>query len=183
MVKRSDSAQSKARLGLQRRYDMGRMTLVLLLAVTLVNQLLLHKGVAYHFFLSAAVPYYLLWVCEKLRVSPALWSLAATVAAVLYAGYGWCWWRSRRQRRWLTAALGLYGVDTLLLVIFSATLLKNTASCLLEIMTHGLIFGCLIMADRAGGRLSRYAAAKCTAAKQKAHRSGAGTFLNERYSG
>ena len=55
----------------------------------------------------------------------------------------------------LMAALGLYAVDTVLLIIFSLTLLNNPASCLLEILTHGAGLALLWWAVRAASQLSR----------------------------
>ena len=158
-MKRLNST-AKGRNRLRRQYASGRLALGAILAMTLLNQLLLHKGISYHFFLSAAAPYYLVWVCKTMGLPRGLCNMAACAAAMLNMGYGLCWWKSRLQRRWLTIALGMYSVDTLLLVIFTLTLLKNAASCLLEIMTHCFVVGCLVVGEHAGGRLNRYRAAK-----------------------
>lgn len=139
---------------LRQRVIWGRVCLLAMVAITLVNQFLLVLGVDYHFLLSAAVPYYLNWACAQLGLDAAARALAAVLTAGLYGAYFGCWLLSRRHRGGMLAALGLYAVDTLLLIIFAATLLKNTASCALEILAHMGILTLLVNGDQAAGRLS-----------------------------
>lgn len=145
----------KLRARLRHAYARGRLALLAMVAVTLVNQLLLGLGVEYHFLLSAAAPYYLNWTCREMGVTNGICAGAAVLTAVLYGAYVVCWLLSGRHRGWLTAALGLYAVDTLLLIFFALTLLENAASCILEIITHGGVLVLLMNADRAAARLSR----------------------------
>lgn len=133
----------------------GRCFLLALAAMTLVNQLLLMLGLDYHFLVSAAVPYYLNWVCVKMGLSGLLPALAAVASLALDGLYCACWALSRRRRIWLTAALGAYALDTLLLIVFTFTMLENPSSTLLEILTHVGGLGLLAVADRAAGDLSR----------------------------
>ena len=55
----------------------------------------------------------------------------------------------------MMAGLGLYGVDTVLLVVFALVLLENPASCLLEVLIHCLILALLFFAFQAAERLSK----------------------------
>jgi peptidoglycan/LPS O-acetylase OafA/YrhL len=77
------------------------------------------------------------------------------LTVLLYGAYIACWLQSAQRKEWLVAALGLYGLDTLLLIIFCLTLLENPASCLLEILTHSVGIALLVIAVRAAEQLSR----------------------------
>ena len=81
--------------------------------------------------------------------------MAVVLTIAVYAAYIACWLMSAQRKEWIIAALGLYGLDTLLLVIFALTLLENPASCLLEILTHGVGIALLVVAVRAAEQLSR----------------------------
>lgn len=151
MDRRLSARKAKAR----HQVAAGRFCLLIVVAFSLVNQLFLALGVEYHFLISAALPYYLNWTCSRMGLQGAVPILAAVVTVALYGAYIACWALSRRRRVWLTAALGLYGLDTLLLVIFTFTMLENPASCIFEILTHCVCVGVLAMAVRSAGELSR----------------------------
>ena len=148
-------ADKRIRQRLRQQVGWGRNGLLAILAITLINQLLLMLQVEYHFLLSAAVPYYLNWLVRELGATGAFPALATVLTIALYAAYIACWLMSSQRKEWLVAALGLYGLDTLLLVIFTLTLLDNPASCLLEILTHGIGIALLVIAVRAAEQLSR----------------------------
>jgi predicted membrane protein len=95
--------------------------------------------VNYHFHLSAALPYYLNWLGEKLGGTAGATPLkvfAVIVTFLSFVAYVACWVLSARRRELLKAALLLYSADTVMLVIFAFALLNNPFSCLLEILTH-----------------------------------------------
>lgn len=150
-----EQKRTDRRKALRQQVICGRLALVAVVGLSLINQLLLLLGVNYHFWISAAVPYYLNWFCGQMGAG-AFWRVAAGFAGVaVLVAYAACLVLSQRKREWMTLCLGLYGLDTLLLAIFSFTLLRNPASCLLEIGVH---IGCLVLlalADRAAGQLSR----------------------------
>ena len=154
-TERRVQADKRLRLRLRQQVGAGRMALLAILAVTLLNQIMLALGINYHFHFSAAVPYYMNWLVRELGASGAFPFLATVLTLGLYAAYGACWLLSAQQKQWLLASLGLYGVDTLLLIIFALTLLENPASCLLEILTHGVGLVLLVFALRAAEQLSR----------------------------
>lgn len=136
---RREVAEQKTRRKLRQHIGLGRTAILLLLAVSLVNQLLLLLKVNYHFLFSAAVPYYLNWLAQKLGENEGVtffkvFALLATV--VIFAVYIACWMFSAQRREYLKTAMVLYCVDTVLLVIFAFALLNNPFSCLLEILTH-----------------------------------------------
>ena len=150
-----EQRRKERRAILRRQVTCGRLVLLAIVVLSLINQLLLMLGVEYHFWISAAVPYYLNWFCVQTGAALG-WRILAGLAAVgLLAAYIFCMVLSLRKREWMTLCLGLYGLDTVLLAIFSFTLLENPASCLLEICVH---IGCALLmfiADQAAGQLSR----------------------------
>jgi hypothetical protein len=136
----------------------GVVGLVLMILVSLLNQLLLLLKVNFHFLFSASVPYYLNWLARKLGgpagVTP-LKVIAVIVTLVIYFAYVACWLFSARRKDYLKTALLLYCADTVLLVIFACALLNNPFNCLLELLTHLLVVAVLYTAHRAAQQLSR----------------------------
>lgn len=147
--------EKRLRLRLRQQVGWGRNALLAMMAVTLVNQFLLLLHVEYHFLISAAVPYYLNWLVRELGATGTFPGLATVVTVLLYGAYLVCWFQSVQRKEWLIAALGLYGLDTLLLAIFAFTMLENPSSCLLELLTHGVIIAVLAVSVRAAEQLSR----------------------------
>lgn len=148
-------SERRMRTRLRKQAEWGRQSLLIIMAVSLINQLLLALNVNYHFLFSAAVPYYLNWCCAKLNVHGVLSVLATLVTLGLYVAYAACWLLSQRKRGWLAAGLGLYAADTLLLILFTFTMLENPASCILEILTHIVGLVVLWVSLQAAERLSR----------------------------
>ena len=154
MQRNMDRNRLQLRKKLRQQVQWGRMGLLVILAVTLLNQILLLCKVNYHFHFSAALPYYLNWLARQMGQG-GFKAMATILTILIYACYIACWLLSAQRREWMMAALGLYIVDTVLLIIFSLTLLSNPASCLLEILTHGAALALLGWAFRASNQLSR----------------------------
>ena len=143
-------AEKRQRLRLRQQIGWGRTALLVIMGVTLLNQILLMLRVDYHFLFSAAVPYYLNWLVQELGAQSdvgAFEALAVVLTVLLYGAYVVCWLQSAQRKEWLVASLGLYGLDTLLLIIFCLTLLEN--------LTHGVGLALLVVAVRAAEQLSR----------------------------
>ena len=150
-----DHRRSSYKAKFRHQVAAGRNALLVLTGLTLINLVLLICKANYHFLISAAVPYYLNWICVKLGAAWIWRVLAALLAIGLVGFYGFCWLQSHRRRIFLTAALGAYGLDTLLLLIFAFTLVEKPASCVLEILTHLAVLGLLVVADQAAGAMQR----------------------------
>lgn len=136
---RRGTPEKEKRRKLLQRIGLGRTAILLLLAVSLINQLLLLLKVNYHFLFSAAVPYYLNWLGEKLGGTAGATPLkvfAVIVTFLSFVAYVACWVLSARRRELLKAALLLYSADTVMLVIFAFALLNNPFSCMLEVLVH-----------------------------------------------
>ena len=152
------TASQRLRRKLQQQIGLGRTALLLVLLVSLLNQLLLLLKVNFHFLFSASVPYYLNWLARKLG-GPAgatpLKVIAVIVTLLSYFVYVACWLFSARRREFLKTVLLLYCADTVLLVIFACALLNNPFNCLLEVLTHLIVIAVLYMAHRAAQQLRR----------------------------
>lgn len=149
-----DDSQRTLRRQLRQRLEWGRMAILAIVAISLLNQILLWCGARFHFLVSAAMPYYINWLARHLGMTG--FKVAATfLTLLLYAAYLACWLLSARKKEWMMAGLGLYGVDTVLLVVFALVLLENPASCLLEVLIHCLILALLFFAFQAAERLSK----------------------------
>lgn len=137
--KRKGTVRNNKRQKLLQHIGLGRTALLLMLAVSLLNQLLLLMKVNYHFLFSAAVPYYLNWLAGKLASGAGATPLkvfAVIVAFLSFVAYVGCWVLSAQNRELLKAAFYLYIVDTVMLVLFALALLSNPFSCLLEVLIH-----------------------------------------------
>lgn len=153
-ITRRTDPQRRLRRQLRQRVELGRLGLLVVLGITFVDQILLLCGVDYHFFFSAAMPYYLNWLALQLDVT-AFKAVATIVTLMIYVGLAACWLLSGRLLEWMLAALVFYSVDTLLLAVFAVTLLEKPSSCLLEILTHGLVIALLYLAYRSLEQLSK----------------------------
>lgn len=153
---RRGTAGQRVRQKLQQSIGLGRTAILLLLVVSLINQLLLLLKVNYHFLFSTAVPYYLNWLARKLGgpagVTP-LKVIAVILTLLIYFLYVACWIQSARRREYLKTALLLYCADTVLLVIFAFALLNNPFSCLLEVLVHIIGIAVLYHAHRSAQQL------------------------------
>lgn len=150
------SAEQKKRRSLRQHIGLGRTAILLLLAVSLLNQLLLLLKVNYHFLFSTAVPYYLNWLARKLGGAAGATPLkvfAVILTLLIFAAYVACWMVSAHRRDLLKTALLLYCADTVLLVIFAVALLNNPFSCLLELLVHLIGIAVLYDAHRSAQQL------------------------------
>ena len=136
---RRGPAGQNTRRKLLRQIGLGRTAILLIVTVSLINQLMLLLKVNYHFLFSAAVPYYLNWLAGKLGGAAGATPLkvfAVIVSLLTFVAYVACWVLSAHRRDLLKSAFWLYCADTLLLVIFAFAMLNNPFSCLLEVLVH-----------------------------------------------
>ena len=143
----------RQRRRLQGQVARGRIIFLVLIAVSLINQVILWFTSNYHFLFSAAMPYYLNWLAGQL--SNGGFKVIVTLATLgLYAIYGLCLLRFF-EHQWMKTAVGIYIIDTVLLVIFALVLLSNPLSCLIELLIHGVAIAFLLSAYRARMLLAR----------------------------
>ena len=138
-MERQATPQSRQRIRLRQKVVLGRWVLLAITGVSLINLLFLLFKVNYHFHLSAALPYYLNWLGVKLSEYSSVVGyqvFAGILTAGLVGMYAVCWLFSAQKPEWLTAGLVMYGIDTLLLIVLSFTVVKRPAACVFEILSH-----------------------------------------------
>lgn len=154
MAFNNQNVDKNSREYLTQKRNTGRSTLLMILIFTVINIVTLVTETDYYFLFSAAVPYYLTvfgmifdeWVIGTFTTT------ALVVAAVILAVYLLCWLLSKKRRGWLIAALVLFIVDTVALVVFSLSL-DMLADNILDFLFHGWAIWELIAAWKADKKL------------------------------
>ena len=112
------------------KYNTARMNLLLVLAFTAINIILVLAGSYTYFLFSASIPYFLVDVgmlmCGKYPpeayvgelagmefLPPAFLVILTILAVLILAAYVLCWVFSKKKVGWLMAALILFVIDTL----------------------------------------------------------------------
>ncbi len=155
---RRRAAGQGRRKKLLRSVSVGRITLLVIMAVSLLNQLLLLLDVDYFFLFGASVPYYLNWLGRELSVYHQVTGyrvVAMLLSIAVFAAYVTCWLLSARNWKWMRAGLVLYCVDTLFMIAFAIAFLMNPFSCVLWLIVHLIGVGLLYQAFRCGQELER----------------------------
>ncbi len=150
----------RMRQKLQRNVRTGRITLLVILAVSLLNQLLLLLDVKYFFLFGASVPYYLNWLGQELSIYHQVTAykvIAMLLSVGVFAAYVGCWMLSARSWKWMRIGLVMYCVDTLFMIIFAIAFLMNPVSCILWLIIHLIGVGLLYRAFRSAQELKRKA--------------------------
>ena len=133
------------------KYASARGNLLLMLAFTVVNIVLLLIGSETMFLFSATVPYFsvILATLEEMRV--VMIPLLA-IAAVSLAAYLICWIFSKQHFGWMIAALVLFVIDSLCMVGFYA-LGGNIADGFIDVLIHIWVLYYLIIGVKYGAQL------------------------------
>lgn len=140
----------------------SRFNILLVIALTAINVILLFTDADSYFLFSASLPYYLVVFARE--VSPFL-SVVATLFAVLcLAAYFLCFLFGKKHVGWLIAALAMFAVDTLFflyvfvfiyLPIFSE---ETIVSSLIDLVIHFYALYYFVAALIAGLKLKKAAA-------------------------
>ena len=117
------------------RYNSARHNILLVIAFTLINSVLLFTGSDSYFLFSAAIPYYMtLFGLLYTGRMPAEWYegvefqpdpdsvlyIYLAIAVVVVALYGLCWFLSKKHGYgWLVAALLFFVADTFAMFYFT----------------------------------------------------------------
>lgn len=142
----------------------GRSSLLLILIFTVVNLLFIVLDVDRYFLFAASVPYYLTSLGKGMDngfVNGA-WDTNGTytvtaliISVVILAFYLLCWLLSKKKTGWLTAALVLFILDTVALVLFTFALYDNPMVNLVDFLLHAWAIWELGKGAKAGGRLKK----------------------------
>ena len=148
------------------RYHTGRFNLLILIALTVINIILVVTGANRYYLFSASIPYYVAYAAafncgkfpaeeyERLETELAFngtgYLIAMTALALLLLSfYLVCFFMSKHRPAWLKLALIFIAVDTVaLIVLFGVSL-----SSVLDIICHGIVIYELVSALKAEKRL------------------------------
>ena len=137
-------------------------SLLLIVILTVVNLIMTILDTNTYFLFSASVPYYLVFVgmgIENGFVDGA-WNVKGTltytglvIALVIVAVYLLCWLLSKKRAGWLTAALVLFIIDTVALVVITFALYDSPVGKLVDFLLHIWAIVELVLAVRGSRKL------------------------------
>ena len=141
MAKNNTQVDKNSREYLLRQVANGRCSLLLIVILTVVNLIMTILDTNTYFLFSASVPYYLVFVgmgIENGFVDGA-WNVKGTLTytgLVIVAVYLLCWLLSKKRAGWLTAALVLFIIDTVALVVIAFALYDSPEGKLVDFLLH-----------------------------------------------
>ena len=135
------------------RYAAGRSNLLLMVALTLVNLVLLALGSDTMMLFSATVPYLLVAVgiISEYQILLIICCILASIPVLLYLI---CWLLSKKHRGWLTFALVLFALDTAILA--AVYILAREFSGILDLVIHVAVLYYLFLGVRSGRWLKKH---------------------------
>ena len=134
----------------QQKYNIARTNLLLMIAFTLLNIILLFAKANYMMLFSATVPYFSVVIGME-DGSGMLLVPSILVAAITLILYFLCWLLSKRSWVWMIVALVLFALDSLVLV--GLYVMMQEASGILDFLIHGWVLYYLIMGVKYGKQL------------------------------
>lgn len=122
----------------------GRHSLLLIIVFTIINLVMLLLDQDTYFLFSASVPYYttlLVKAIENGFVNGPWTNGPGTMVALLFSFviltvFFLCWLLSDKRRGWLVAALVLFIVDTLAMILFTYALYDSPVANIVDLFFH-----------------------------------------------
>ena len=167
LFKNQQTQQMSPRAMMEAKYNAGRANLMLALAFTLINLILLLANGSTYFLFSIFVPYFVadlgMFLCGKYPAEyytgelagmefrdTSFLVIALVIAAVVLAVYTLCWLLSSKHRvGWMIAALALFAIDSVLLFLIGGL----SADMLIDFLFHIWVLYYLVAAVIAHFRL------------------------------
>ena len=162
MAGNNTPADKNSREYLLRQVNNGRYSLLLIVIFTVLNLVLTILDTGRYFLFSASVPYYLVFLGMAIEngfvygawnVKGTLTYTGLVIALVIVAVYLLCWILSKKRAGWLTAALVLFIIDTVAMVVLVFSLYDDPASQLVDLLLHVWAIVELIQAVRGSKKL------------------------------
>lgn len=162
MARNNTPVDKNSREYLLRQVANGRYSLLLIVILTVVNLVLTILDTGRYFLFSASVPYELvsLGMAFDNGFTDGAWNVRGTltytglvIALVIVAVYLLCWLLSKKRAGWLTAALVLFIIDTVALVVIAFALYDSPASQLVDLLLHVWAIVELVQAVRGSKKL------------------------------
>ncbi len=141
---------------LQRRLSGARTNLLLVIAFTVINLVLLLTDSGRYFLFSASVPYELTFLGAVINyqetgaIMGTYTYTALVISAVILAVYLLSWLFSKKRTGWYIVALVMFSLDTLVLILLNLDILSE---CILDIILHAYVIFDLVQAILAGKKL------------------------------
>lgn len=124
----------------------GRYALLMIMIFTVINLVLVLLDRRQLILFTAAIPYYLTLFAKGMDnyFAAGSWmhtgrytAMALAVSIALLTAYLICWLQCGNRRGYLIAALVLFSIDTLALIIFEIVVVGNPLNDLFEFFLHG----------------------------------------------
>ena len=150
---------------LTKKISAGRYSLQLIILLTVVNTVFLLADSDHYFVFSASIPYFLtalgMGMDEALSGGIGTFTIIAVVIGIIVMGiYVLCWALGEKKPGWLTAALVLFSLDTVGLLVITFALVDDPILNLMDIIIHALVVYELARAVACAKKLKRQAAAE-----------------------
>jgi len=126
---------------LENKMKSARHSLLLVLIFTVVNLVLLMADGNTYFLFSASVPFYLTVFGIGMDAGAGgsvFTTTALVISAIILAAYLLCWIFSKKKVGWYVAALVLFIIDTVLLVLL-ALAFETLADSIMDLVFHGWV--------------------------------------------
>ena len=149
---------------LQRKIGSGRHSLLLIMAFTVVNLLMVVLDSGTYFLFSASIPYYLTLYFKGIDNDFAYgaWTENGpmTIAALIISGVILlllllCWFLSKKRTGWLIPALVMFVLDTLALTWCTFNIVNDPAGNIVDFVFHFWIMWELGLAIHCGRKLKK----------------------------
>jgi hypothetical protein len=150
-----NNSNNNSRDFLEQQFSTARMNLLIVVSFTVTNIVMLLGGSYTMFLFSATIPYLLtaMGMGMDMELGGSTYTTTAVIiAAVILVAYLVMWLLSKKRPGLLYVALGLFALDTVLLVGFcllSGTLMSE----LMNLGFHGWVLYILFMGARSGSKL------------------------------
>ena len=159
MNKKENMVEKGSEAYYQRQVSMGRSTLLLVVALTVLNLGLVFAGANTYLLFSASGPYYLTVMARGFDLAAygavnQSYTWAALAASALVLGlYLLCWLWSKKQHNWLVAGLALFILDTICLVLLCRFVFGGFTDSIMDFFMHAWVIYELYVGVRAARNL------------------------------
>lgn len=152
---KNQTIDKNSREYLERQRASGRNNLLLVVIFTVINLVMLLTESNTYFLFSASVPYYFtaFGMGMDMGMGGSVFTVTALViSALILAAYLLCWIFGKKRKGWLIAALVLFIVDSVLLVLMTLAMEMLTES-IIDLVFHAWVVVSLCQALSADKKL------------------------------
>ena len=149
---RTQKPDKNSRDYLEGQVRYARNVVLVILLMTLINLVFLLLEYDRYFLFSASVPYYGVALAQIFEMDM---TLPLALAVVILAGYLVRWLLAKKKPGAITAALVLFGLDTLALLGISFGLMESPLVNLLDFVFHVIAIIALVQGVTAGAKLKK----------------------------